>query len=107
MLAAVETVAIASGVAGAVPVGSGARARSRAGTIRPDRRAGHRVVLHTTPDAEIERRVILLVATGELDSTGRRSIATASDLHLGTSGRCYYLIREGQKMKEKKKKTYS
>lgn len=95
----------ATGVVGTAPVGSriiarfrarfraGARARTRAGTTRVDSGARHRVVLHATPDAEIEGWVILLVATRELDSSVRRSIATASNLHLGTSGSCYYLIQ--------------
>ena len=83
---------LATGVAGTLPVGSRVIARIRAGTIRPDRRTRRRVVLHTTPDAEIERGIILLVATGELDSSVRRSVATPSDLHLGTSGTCYCLF---------------
>lgn len=71
----------------------GSRARAGGGTTGPDGRARHRIVLHATPDAEVERRVVLLVATGELDRSVRRSIATASDLDLGASKSSQYLIK--------------
>lgn len=72
-------------------VGTSARAR----TTSIDGRAGHRVVLHAAPDAEVERGVVPLVTAWELDGILRVSIATTGDLDLGASGFCQYSHEQG------------
>jgi hypothetical protein len=73
---------------------SRSRARARARATSVNGRTRHGVFLHAAPDAEVERRVILLVAAGELDHRSVQGSGTAAcDLYLGAAGDDQYLVR--------------
>jgi hypothetical protein len=54
----------------------------------PDSWAGHGVLLVSTPDAEIERLVVLLVRAGELDGGTGGAATAAGNLDLSASVEC-------------------
>jgi hypothetical protein len=54
----------------------------------PDSWAGHGVLLVPTPDAEVERLVVLLVCAGKFDGRARGAVAATGDLDLSASAIC-------------------
>lgn len=66
---------------------SGGVAATSTATAGPYGRAGHWVLLEAAIDAEVERRVILLVRTRESDRWTGYTAATASDFDLSAARR--------------------
>jgi hypothetical protein len=65
------------------------RSRATSASTIPHSRAGHGVLLKATVNAEVERRVVLLVASGELDGIGGQCRAgAAGDLNLSAADLC-------------------
>jgi hypothetical protein len=62
--------------------------RTAAVAASPDSWAGHGVLLVSTPDAEVERLVVLLVRTRELDGGAGSAATAASNLDLSASVGC-------------------
>jgi hypothetical protein len=70
---------------GSLNIGVGVTSTSAA--TGPDDWTGHWIVLHSAPNAEVERWVILLVTTWELDRRTGSAVAAAGDLDLGAAGK--------------------
>lgn len=65
----------------------GGGVRAGAGAASPDRRARHRIIMVSIPEAEVEGGVVFFVGAGEFHRGPGGSIAAAGDLHLGAAGR--------------------